>query len=313
MSSGLIIWIVKDLEHPERIWQHMGSANFVVLLAALPVNVLGHLLRANRWCRLIGSPVSLFYAFSSVMIGYAVNGVIPRGGELARLVNMNRMTGVPFVKLLATLVAERVLDLVTLCALIGMSIAVHGDYIAKQFPALAQAAPAVIGMTALLSLAIVALGLFPHRLIPWTKAILSRLHQGLAGGIEKLMAQGAEGLSFLKSGKSLALVFVQSVGIWSALLATYAIAAMAFGLFDELGIIGSGVGFSITNASVFVPSAGAIGAFHKFGQDALVFFYNVDTGRALAFVTVLHLIAYYVVPVGCAIVCWPVQILLAKR
>ena len=313
ISAGLVAWILRDLENPEQIWQHIGSARFSILLLVLPINILGHLVRASRWRRLISSPVSLFYSFSSVMIGYAVNGVVPRGGELARLVNMNRMTGVPFVKLLASLLAERVLDLVTLLGLIGLSFAVHGDTIAKHFPSLAGGVPMVMVMTIVLFGGILVLGIFPHHLIPWARALVARFHEGVAGGMEKLMIQGAEGLRFLKSGKSLALVFAESVLVWLALFSTYAVAAGAFGLFDELGLLGSAVGFSITNASVLVPSAGAIGAFHKFGQDALVFFYDVDATRALAFVTVLHLIAYYVVPIGCAIVCWPLQLLLGKR
>ncbi len=62
-----------------------------------------------------------------------------------------------------------------------------------------------------------------------------------------------------------------------------------------------------------VPSAGSIGAFHKFGVDAFHLLYGVSHARSLGFISVLHLLAYYVVPGGCGVLLWMGQNLRKTR
>jgi hypothetical protein len=88
---------------------------------------------------------------------------------------------------------------------------------------------------------------------------------------------------------------------------------IAFGFLQPIGLEGSVVVFSITSASAVVPSAGAIGAFHKLGVDSFVLLYEMGFARALGFVSVLHMLAYYVVPLGSGFVLWLGQGLLVTK
>ncbi|MCP4606460.1 MAG: flippase-like domain-containing protein [Proteobacteria bacterium] len=313
VSVILVIWVIGDIEDPERVWSSIWGAALLPLLAVIPLDLASHFLRALRWRRFIGKHVSIYYSFSSLMIGYAVNGVIPRGGEIVRIVNMNRMTGIPIARLLATLIAERMIDLLTLLALIGLSIMVQGHYITEEFPVLAK--------TALIGLVVVGIGFIGLALLAFFPVALCGLISKAAGRIslkfstraEQFVMQGANGLAFLRSWRQIGAVFLETIGIWVLLWGAFFAGLVSFHLIGDIDLQGSAVTFSITSASVLVPSAGAIGAFHKLGLDSLVVLYQADAARSLAFITVLHLIAYYVVPVGGGILTWIGQILLHRR
>lgn len=87
-----------------------------VLLSIIPA-VLSHVSRAYRWkytIKPLGHKMDFVNAFFSVMIGYLVNLAIPRLGEVSRCATMSRVEKVPFEKLVGTVIAERVADLVIL-------------------------------------------------------------------------------------------------------------------------------------------------------------------------------------------------------
>ncbi len=313
VSVALIVWVFYDIDDPWQVWHAIWQASLVPLLLAIPLTCASHFLRAIRWRGFIGERVSLYYALSSLMIGYAVNGVIPRGGEIVRIVNMNRMTGVPIARLLTTLVAERLLDLLALLTMIGLSVVALGTHVSEKFPVLTNIASFGLVAVAVGMLALVLLAFFPAALSRMVGAIAGRVHEGLRDRVESIVEQGARGLSFIRSGRKLALVTIETTCIWLLLWCSYCMALYAYGLFQEIGFGGGAVSYSLTNASVLVPSAGAIGAFHRLGLDALVLLHRVDPVRALAFVTVLHLMAYYVIPVGGGVITWIGQIVLRRR
>jgi uncharacterized protein (TIRG00374 family) len=304
VSAALIAWVFSQIEDTTQVWNSILGAALLPLILAVPVNLASHFLRALRWRRFIGKPVSSYFAFSSVMIGYAVNGVIPRGGELARVVNMHRMTGLPIAHLLTTLVIERLLDFLSLLTLFGISMLLYGDYVSEKFPVLMGAAFLPLIAVGVGFALLVLLAFFSGSVSAWLRKRVGRNHPALGDRLAEIVAQGAEGLTFFRRPSQIVMVLLETVGIWTLLWVTFLLALISFDLYSAVGTAGSVVTYSITNASVFVPSAGAIGAFHVFGQDSLVLLYQIDPARALAFATALHLIVYYLVPVGGGVTTW---------
>ena len=83
------------------------------MLAAL----LSHLSRAWRWNYMLdslGFKPSFLTNTTAIGVGYAMNMLIPRSGEVSRAVIVNRTDQVPVDKAIGTIVAERVLDLIAL-------------------------------------------------------------------------------------------------------------------------------------------------------------------------------------------------------
>jgi uncharacterized protein (TIRG00374 family) len=307
VSVALVIWILNSIEDPEEVWKCMKQAALLPLLLLIPISLASHLLRAWRWRRFIGQPVSLFYSYTSVMLGYAVNDVLPRVGEVARLVNMNRMTRIPIAKLLTTLVAERLLDVIALVFCLGISFWIEGDLIAKHFPILSQSGPAALIISLLGLGGLFAIACFTEWILRIYEKTANRIHPRLAEKGAVLIRQGAEGLAFLKRPTQAVFVLLETAGIWFLYWIAFLIGLHAFGVLQEIGYDGGTVSFSITVAGVLVPTVGAVGSYHALGQQALTYLYEIDPARALACITVIHAVLFYVVGFLLGLFIWMLQ------
>jgi uncharacterized protein (TIRG00374 family) len=95
------------------------------IILSLILGLLSHLSRAIRWNMLIqplGYKPRVINTFLSVMILYATNLVIPRGGEVARCTVLSRYEKIPFSKLAGTVVTERTTDMILLMILVFITI-----------------------------------------------------------------------------------------------------------------------------------------------------------------------------------------------
>lgn len=309
ISGAFLYWIIGyQIREPGQVWAHITSASLPPLLCLLPVAFLSHLLRAWRWRRFIGQPVSLFYSFTSVMIGYAVNDVLPRVGELARAVNMNRITGVSLARLLASLVAERILDVLGLVALLGLSVLIDGGRIAARFPDLARAGPIALLVSLVGLAALTAIAFASEFLVRLSGSLTRRIDPRLGARVEDLVRQGALGLAFLKRPSQALPILFETTGIWVLYFATFLLGLAAFDLLDAIGTSGGLVAFTACTTGVLVPAVGSIGPYHEFGRVALTDLYRVDPDLALACITVLHAMLFYVVGGLGGVLAWGAQL-----
>lgn len=95
------------------------------IILSLFFGILSHLSRAIRWNMLIrplGFEPKVSNTFLSVMIMYATNLIIPRGGELARCTVLSRYEKIPFSKLVGTVVTERATDTIILLVLVFVTV-----------------------------------------------------------------------------------------------------------------------------------------------------------------------------------------------
>ncbi len=93
------------------------EANYFWVALGLITAILSHLSRAYRWLFLLdplGYKPSFANSFYAVMAGYIINFTVPRSGEIARAGLMTSYEKIPFEKGFATIVIERVIDVIML-------------------------------------------------------------------------------------------------------------------------------------------------------------------------------------------------------
>jgi len=96
-----------------------------LIILSLVLALLSHFIRAIRWNMLIhplGFKPKLMNTYFSVLILYATNLVIPRGGEIARCTMLSKYEKIPFGKLVGTVFIERATDTVILLLLVIVTI-----------------------------------------------------------------------------------------------------------------------------------------------------------------------------------------------
>jgi len=103
------------------VWAHMSKVHIGYFLLAVAVQILSMLIRAIRWQTFLGEPLfPLGKLFLITNIGFMANGVLPaRMGELIRPFLVWRSSTHAFSTALATIVMERVFDLLGLLLILA--------------------------------------------------------------------------------------------------------------------------------------------------------------------------------------------------
>ena len=105
-------------------------ADLVYVFPSIGALLLSHYIRAIRWKMMLdelGTKPGLTNVFLSVLVGYFLNLVFPRLGEVAKCSLLGKYEKMPVDKLIGTIVAERILDLVCLFIVIVLTIATQLD------------------------------------------------------------------------------------------------------------------------------------------------------------------------------------------
>src|SRR5262249_35091107 len=97
------------------------NTNYSWIAVGMLISLLSHFLRGYRAVMLyepLGYRISAKNSFYAVIIGYLVNYIIPRAGEISRCAALDKTDGMPVNKSLGTVVTERVVDLFILIILL---------------------------------------------------------------------------------------------------------------------------------------------------------------------------------------------------
>lgn len=112
-------------EERQKTLQYIAQADPKWIILSVIMGIISHLSRAYRWKFLLeplGYPIKLSNSFMAVMVGYLANLGIPRSGEILRSGTISTYEGVPFKKAFGTIISERVIDLLMLLLVIGITL-----------------------------------------------------------------------------------------------------------------------------------------------------------------------------------------------
>jgi len=126
--SALCVWLSMKDVHVNEVLAALRGANGLGFVAVMAVTLVGFWVRAVRWRWFIeaGRPLSVPSLFSATMIGFMANNVLPfRLGEFVRPWALARRERLSKTTLLATIVVERAVDMLTLLGIFGVTMLVH--------------------------------------------------------------------------------------------------------------------------------------------------------------------------------------------
>jgi len=107
------------------------QADYSFIFLAIILSLLSHMSRAYRWKYMLeplGHQPKFWKMYHSVMIGYLINLTIPRSGEVARAAYYSKyQKGAPFEKVFGTIIVERIIDMLMLGMVIGVTIYFQTD------------------------------------------------------------------------------------------------------------------------------------------------------------------------------------------
>ncbi|MBX2961520.1 MAG: flippase-like domain-containing protein [Cyclobacteriaceae bacterium] len=262
------------------------AANKGWLFLMLVFVMVSHALRAERWRMLLhsaGQEVSFYHAFLSLMVGYLVNLVIPRGGEVSRCYNLYKLEKTPVEVSFGTVVVERIVDLILLVVVLIFAFAVEYEKLIAFMETLplqpilgkGKLAPIVLGIVVLLTVS----GTL-YWVINRNKKIKERLQKVWIGFKKGLVSV------YALNNKSLFLLY--SVIVWLLYFAMSYAVIQAFTETAHLGFSAVLSLFAIGTIAMAAPLPGGAGSYHVLLPAGLVFLYQLPEANAVAFTFVFH-------------------------
>ncbi len=275
-----------------KLYSAILDIDYFWVIVPLPIVVLSHLMRAIRW-KLLLSPFhiadSVLNLFSATMVGYLFNNVSPRGGELVRPYIYSKREKISYSSTFATILVERILDLITLGVLIAVVLTWNSDQVLKAFPK--DTDPMKLVIISGLILLIMFLSLYPPTIKFFLDKVIKPFSEKIYIKLADLFEKFRQGFAIIKRPSKYARIAVESIFIWILYALPLYLLFFAFGFENtySLGIedalllvIVSGIGVTIA------PTPGAIGVYHYLVTTALVQLYGIDSETGLAFATVAH-------------------------
>ncbi len=120
LGIGILWWYVSGFtrEQWESVKEALHQARYEYVFVSLILGLLSHLIRAWRWKYLL-YPISQKHPRNinlvlAVGLSYLINLGIPRSGEVARAATLSKYEQLPFNKVMGTIIAERVADMIML-------------------------------------------------------------------------------------------------------------------------------------------------------------------------------------------------------
>jgi uncharacterized protein (TIRG00374 family) len=293
LAAGLLVLFFSnvDLRGVATEIVHARPDWLAIALATMIAN-LG--IRAWRWQYLLeplGRP-SFANAFRATAVGFAASAVLPaRAGEVIRPYYLSRRERVSATSAFATIILERLLDMVTVLALLALYVFVLSPEMpperALAFTAVKWAAAlAAVGSIIGLAILFVMAG-HPQRL----GRALARLEQVLPSTLAGLLARVAEkfasGLGVIRRPGRLFVALVLSIPLWLSIAAGIWTVSVAFGL--AIPFAGSFLVIALLVVGVAVPTPGAVGGFHEAFRVGADTFFGAPDQAAVAAAIVLHL------------------------
>jgi uncharacterized protein (TIRG00374 family) len=268
------------------------GANYWWMAAALLLPVGANIFRAWRWNVLL-SPVKdrlpLWYAFTASLIGYMINNVLPRGGEVARTFNQARLAQIPVSSVLASVIVERVLDIVMLLLLLAGSSIFLSAQLGEAFPAMQRVSIILVVATGVALVLFWALSRRPDASVAFLRERLRRLSPRLAETISNQLLKFFHGLAVVQYPSKYAALAVSSVLVWACYVGGVFLAFVSFGLFQHegLGYLSATAITAVGGVGMTVPVPGGAGTYHYFVSRSLEIMFGVGPAKATAFATVL--------------------------
>jgi uncharacterized protein (TIRG00374 family) len=267
----------------------MKGANYWWILVMFALLVMSHVVRAWRWRYLlepIKPNIGMRNLISGTMVGYMVNNVLPRAGELVRPYTIGKLENIPKSAAFGTIVVERIIDTLSFLILVAIMPLVYNGPLRETFPWLDNARVAISIFT-FVGIAVLVL-LVVRR--DWADAVINLvskiLPRKVGGLVEKLTHSFLDGFLFLKQPKHFALILVQSFLVWFLYICMVYVAFFAFDL--NLDFNAAIVVQTISSIGVAVPTPGGTGSYHVFASQTLNKLFGVPAEVALSYATVTH-------------------------
>jgi uncharacterized protein (TIRG00374 family) len=286
LAAALLVLFFRGIDW-RALGQALGGARTLPLSGLVLVTLAVYAMRAWRWGDLLAPLGRVGYAdlFSATMVGFASGLLVPRAGELLRPWLVSRRHPIPTSAGFATIIIERLVDLITVLVLFALYLFVLPTPAAQvegRLMQLLKVGGAATGAGAVAVLAfLLALHANADRVVGFVERLLARAPRWLAEPLGRILHAFSAGLAVLRAPAGhLAKIGLQSLVVWLLIALGFYLNHLAFRI--DLPFHATFLLIAFLVVGVAIPTPGTVGGFHAFYLIALSEVYGIDRATAAA-------------------------------
>jgi uncharacterized protein (TIRG00374 family) len=263
------------------------------LLLSLGSMFLNLAVRAWRWQYLLEplGKASFGNSFRATAVGFAARSFLPAAaGELVRPYFLSRHESMSATGAFATIVIERLLDMITVLVLLASYVFFFERGAASGNPTLLAAvtwAGAIAGALSLAALVVLfVMAGNPARLGQMFARLEQVVPSALAGVIARVAEKFATGLGAIRRPQRLVATLLWSFPLWLSIALGIWAVAVAFRL--DVPFTGTFLLMALLTIGITLPTPGAVGGFHEAFRLGATLFFGASNDAAVGAAIVLH-------------------------
>jgi hypothetical protein len=265
----------------------LRAADPLALASVVPLTLASYAVRGWRWGALLQpmAQIKVRDLFSATMVGFAASLVIPRSGEFLRPWLVSRRHPVKMSAGFATIVIERLIDLISVLALFSLYLFVLPRPAAQTSGGWVTSLQVGGAFAMALALVLLALLLALHANAEGTVRFVDRLlshgPSWLSVRVGQVLRSFSDGLAVLRApGSHWLLIAVQSALLWLLTAASLHLVQVAFAIDLPFHTSFLLIAFLVVGESI--PTPGLVGGFHAFYLLALAEVFGVERNLSVA-------------------------------
>lgn len=289
ISGALVYLLFRDIDR-ESFLRELGRVRLSYLPLLIVLIVLPFWIRALRWRYILPNTAELSVSklYSATAIGFFSSFILPlRAGEIIRPWALSKVERVSFSAGLASIVTERIFDIVALFTLLGLCMTQ-----VETAPTLVVVGAQLLGGMAGAIIVVMIVAYFRGELVislsqRMIAALLSKSAPGLAEKLSSMAREFVTALRALESFRELLIALSLSYLLWGEVTVLYQVGLWSVGDFPTFWV-GAMVNVMIALA-VAAPSApGFVGTFQAGCSVALVTCYGYSEAFAMSYSILMH-------------------------
>ncbi|MCX6566444.1 MAG: lysylphosphatidylglycerol synthase transmembrane domain-containing protein [Candidatus Aminicenantes bacterium] len=304
LTAVLLFVFIQKTDWGEAFKYLKTHVKWGMLLLVVLLTPLHMLTRAWRWKVLMvheKPDVRMYNMISANAVGFTVSYIFPgRIGELVKPLYLARQEKCRPGFAIGTVVVERIFDVFTMCALLGIFLLARPLYVSifnlqadsmKRLTGLG-----IIGASAATVLLAVCLGFifFRDKALALTGAVLRIriFSERFRAKVLELLHEFIDGLKFFRSPRTLLAYIALSFVVWLGIIFYYWVFFLAFDIHLNYFFLFPYIFLTAVGASI--PTPGMIGGYHTFSQQALIELFGMNPNEAGGLTVVFHAVQYVV-------------------
>jgi glycosyltransferase 2 family protein len=295
LAIALFAWFLSRA-NLSAVAAEIAHARTDLIIWSTLIGVVMPVVRAVRWRYLLDpiGPTRFGPVLRATIIGFAALALLPaRAGDVIRPYLVARTERLSTASVFATVVMERVLDIIVVLTLLASFVWVLNGRAILPPGMLApiQASAALAGgLAAVLMVLMWTLATHPERIERLVASTDRMLPRRAAHTLARLARTFSEGFAVAREPRDLAIAFVWSFPLWVSIAFQAWLVTRAFGI--VIPVAGSFLIQAMLVIGVAVPTPGGVGSFHEAYRIAVTTFFHAPNNAAVSAALVLHAVSF---------------------